>query len=145
MSGSLDSSAVDSVMEEDSTTKTQYLSGRNRRKKKRRDEEEKNGGGDTEDEEEEEEYDTEVWGLLSKSFKQVQAVLDQNRELIQMVNENHRSLISENLAKNPALIREINGNISKVLSLYSDLSVNFSSIVRQRRIKDETAAQSQGS
>ncbi|EOY33722.1 Uncharacterized protein TCM_041622 [Theobroma cacao] len=44
-----------------------------------------------------EECDVEVWNNLSKSFKQAQAVLDQNRELIKKVNENHQSKIPDNL------------------------------------------------
>ncbi|XP_022755889.1 protein ELF4-LIKE 1 [Durio zibethinus] len=80
-----------------------------------------------------EDCDVEVWDTLTKSFKQVQVVLDQNGELIQKVNENHQSKIPDNLVKNVGLIQEINGNISKVLEIYSDLSVNFSDIVRQRK------------
>ena len=93
----------------------------------------KNRLNDSDDDEEEEECDVEVWEMLSKSFIQVQSVLDQNRVLINQVNENHQSKIADNLAKNVALIREINTNISKVLSIYSDLSLNFSTIVHQRR------------
>lgn len=93
----------------------------------------KNRLNDSDDDEEEEECDVEVWAMLSKSFIQVQSVLDQNRVLINQVNENHQSKIADNLAKNVALIREINTNISKVLSIYSDLSLNFSTIVHQRR------------
>jgi hypothetical protein len=63
----------------------------------------------------------------------VQSVLDHNRDLIQQVNANHQSKIPDNLVKNVSLIREINGNISKVMSIYSDLSVNFSNIVQERR------------
>ncbi|XP_040992078.1 protein EARLY FLOWERING 4-like [Juglans microcarpa x Juglans regia] len=85
------------------------------------------------EDEDEEECDMEVWETLSQSFFQVQSALDQNRTLIQQVNENHQSRIADNFSKNVELIREINGNITKVLSIYSDLSVNFSSIVRQRR------------
>ncbi|KAF8010612.1 hypothetical protein BT93_J1299 [Corymbia citriodora subsp. variegata] len=77
--------------------------------------------------------DAEVWEMLSASFLQVQSVLDRNRVLISQVNENHQSKVPDNLAKNVALIREINGNISKVQSIYSDLSVNFSGVVQQRR------------
>ncbi|XP_019053924.1 PREDICTED: protein EARLY FLOWERING 4-like [Nelumbo nucifera] len=79
------------------------------------------------------EGEREVWATFSKSFHQVQTVLDQNRVLIQQVNDNHQSKIPDNLTKNVALIREINGNISKVVSLYSDLSANFSNIVHRRR------------
>ncbi|KAI8574015.1 hypothetical protein RHMOL_Rhmol01G0321000 [Rhododendron molle] len=77
--------------------------------------------------------DKEVWDTLSGCFRRVQSVLDHNRVLIQQVNENHQSKTPDNLAKNVALIQEINGNISKVMSMYSDMSVNFSGIVQQRR------------
>uniref|UniRef100_A0A7C8ZTK0 Protein EARLY FLOWERING 4 domain-containing protein n=1 Tax=Opuntia streptacantha TaxID=393608 RepID=A0A7C8ZTK0_OPUST len=70
---------------------------------------------------------------LSSGIERVQSVLDQNRALIQQVNDNHQSKIPDNLVKNVALIREINGNINKVLSIYSDLSVNFTDLVRQRK------------
>ncbi|KAK8679808.1 hypothetical protein V6N13_145242 [Hibiscus sabdariffa] len=79
-----------------------------------------NGDGD-EDDTEGEECNVVVWDTLSTSFKMAQAVLDQNRELIQKVNENHQSKIPDNLVKNVGLIREINGNISKVIKIYSDL------------------------
>lgn len=77
--------------------------------------------------------DKEAWDTLSDSFRRVQSVLDQNRSLIEQVNENHQSKVPDNLARNVALIQEINGDISKVMSMYSDLSVNFSGIVHQRR------------
>ncbi|KAH7863481.1 hypothetical protein Vadar_018044 [Vaccinium darrowii] len=85
------------------------------------------------DDDDDGECDKEVWNTLSDNFRRVQSVLDQNRVLIQQVNENHQSKIPDNLAKNVTLIQEINANISKVMSMYSDLSVNFSSIVHQRR------------
>ncbi|KAL5982571.1 hypothetical protein ACLOJK_016645 [Asimina triloba] len=66
-----------------------------------------------------------VWQTFRSSFRQVQTVLDQNRVLINQVNENHQSKIPDNLTKNVALIREINSNVAKVVSLYSDLSSNF--------------------
>lgn len=113
-------SLVESIMDNHTTfTKPQTLFTKNRL--------------NDSDDDEEEECDVEVWEMLSKSFIQVQSVLDQNRVLINQVNENHQSKIADNLAKNVALIREINTNISKVLSIYSDLSLNFSTIVHQRR------------
>ncbi|CAN0854800.1 Protein ELF4-LIKE 1 [Linum grandiflorum] len=80
-----------------------------------------------------EECDKEAWDALSKRFRQAQSVLDQNRSLIEQVNENHQSKIPENLSRNVSLINEINGNISKVMSIYSDLSVNFANVVQDRR------------
>ncbi|KAF7849666.1 hypothetical protein BT93_L0420 [Corymbia citriodora subsp. variegata] len=52
------------------------------------------------------ECDPEVWKMFSKSFRQVQTVLDQNRALIRQVNENHRSKSADNMVKNVALIQE---------------------------------------
>ncbi|XP_068339528.1 protein EARLY FLOWERING 4-like [Pyrus communis] len=85
------------------------------------------------DDELDQEVDVEVWEALSKSFMQVQSVLDQNRALIQQANDNHQSRAPDNLTRNVSLIREINSNISKVISIYSDLSANFSCIVHQHR------------
>ncbi|XP_061996437.1 protein EARLY FLOWERING 4 [Rosa rugosa] len=71
----------------------------------------------------------EVWvENFNRSFRQVQAVLDRNRALIQQVNDNHQSRIPANMVKNVALIQEINANIRKVVSLYSDLSSDFSTV-----------------
>lgn len=91
------------------------------------------GGKDGNDKEDDEECDAEAWETLSRGFKDAQSVLDQNRDLIRQVNENHRSKVPDNLVKNVALIKEINGNITKVMGIYTDLSVNFSDIVQQRR------------
>lgn len=85
------------------------------------------------DGEEDEEYDTEAWETIAKCLREVQSVLDQNRTLIQQVNENHQSKLPDNLVKNVALIRDINSNISKVSRLYSDFSVDFRNIVHRRR------------
>lgn len=96
----------------------------------------KNGGrevADDDGEDEDEECDPEAWDALSKSFKDAQFVLDQNRVLIKQVNDNHHSKVPDNLVQNVALIREINGNISKVMGIYSDLAVNFANIVQDRR------------
>nr|ADQ20089.1 ELF4 protein [Manihot esculenta] len=78
------------------------------------------------------EGDPEVWSTFNSTFRQVQSVLDRNRNLIQQVNENHQSRIPDNMVKNVALIQELNGNISKVVSLYSDLNSNFTTNYQQR-------------
>lgn len=75
---------------------------------------------------------SQMWTNFTDSFQQVQSVLDRNRVLIQQVNDNHQSKVHDNLVKNVSLIQEINGNIHKVVSLYSDLSVNFSSMCEQQ-------------
>ncbi|KAL3851292.1 hypothetical protein ACJIZ3_013174 [Penstemon smallii] len=61
---------------------------------------------DDEDEELEDCCDVEAWEILSKSFKEVQSLLDHNSRLIQQVNDNHQSMIPRNLPKNVELIRE---------------------------------------
>ncbi|KAI3988895.1 hypothetical protein MKX01_016466 [Papaver californicum] len=86
---------------------------------------------DADDQVEIEEEESEVWKTISKSFQLVQTILDQNRILIQQVNENHQSKIPHNLVKNVALIRGININISKVAFIYTELSTNFSGFFHQ--------------
>ncbi|WCJ29189.1 hypothetical protein M5689_010838 [Euphorbia peplus] len=86
--------------------------------------------GDTDDEDEG--CDMEVLDTLSKSFREAQALLDENRSLIGEVKENQQSLIPENLTKNVALISHINQNISKVISIYSHLSADFSKLLHHR-------------
>ncbi|KAK7311241.1 hypothetical protein RJT34_09253 [Clitoria ternatea] len=79
-----------------------------------------------------EDADPEVWANLNKGFRQVQSVLDRNRLLIQQVNENQQSRIHDNMVKNVSLIQELNGNISKVASLYSDINTHFTNVCQQR-------------
>ncbi|XP_057523192.1 protein EARLY FLOWERING 4-like [Amaranthus tricolor] len=79
--------------------------------------------------------DDEAWNAFADSFSRVQNVLDRNRELIQQANENHQSRIPDNMVKNVAIIQELNGNISKVASIYSDLSTNYTGKIRQQRQK----------
>ncbi|XP_020256798.1 protein ELF4-LIKE 3-like isoform X2 [Asparagus officinalis] len=62
---------------------------------------------------------------FQKSFVQVQSILDQNRLLINEINQNHESKIPDNLSRNVGLIRELNGNIRRVVALYADLSSSF--------------------
>ncbi|KAK3407870.1 protein EARLY FLOWERING 4 [Eucalyptus grandis] len=90
------------------------------------------------------ECDPEVWEMFNKNFRQVQTVLDRNRSLIRQVNDNHQSKSANNMVKNVALIHEINQNISKVVSLYSDLSTDFSSAFHQRETSG-TGSASKGS
>ncbi|XP_050386674.1 protein EARLY FLOWERING 4-like [Argentina anserina] len=81
----------------------------------------------------------ELWAdNFNRSFRQVQAVLDRNRALIQQVNDNHQSRLPANMVKNVALIQEINGNISKVVSLYSDLSSDFSTVFHSNKDDDKS-------
>ncbi|GKV09861.1 hypothetical protein SLEP1_g21300 [Rubroshorea leprosula] len=69
--------------------------------------------------------DTKVLQTFQKSFVQVQDILDQNRLLINEINQNHESKMPNNLSRNVGLIRELNNNIRRVVNLYSDLSSSF--------------------
>lgn len=69
--------------------------------------------------------DGKVMQSFQKSFVQVQNILDQNRLLINEINQNHESKIPDNLSRNVGLIRELNNNIRRVVDLYSDLSTSF--------------------
>ncbi|XP_074584940.1 protein ELF4-LIKE 3-like [Curcuma longa] len=69
--------------------------------------------------------DGKVFANFQKSFLQVQSILDQNRLLINEINQNHESKIPDNLTRNVSLIRELNNNIRRVVDLYADLSLSF--------------------
>ncbi|EYU25872.1 hypothetical protein ABFS82_10G083500 [Erythranthe guttata] len=69
--------------------------------------------------------DGKILQSFQKSFVQVQNILDQNRLLINEINQNHESKIPDNLSRNVGLIRELNNNIRRVVDLYSDLSTSF--------------------
>lgn len=73
--------------------------------------------------------DGKVFQTFQKSFVQVQNILDQNRLLINEINQNHESKIPDNLSRNVGLIRELNNNIRRVVDLYADLSCNFTKSV----------------
>ncbi|KAL0345040.1 UNVERIFIED_CONTAM: protein ELF4-LIKE 3 [Sesamum radiatum] len=62
---------------------------------------------------------------FQRSFVQVQKILDQNRLLINEINQNHESNTPHNLTRNVGLIRELNNNITKVVHLYAHLSTSF--------------------
>ncbi|KAG9454004.1 hypothetical protein H6P81_006908 [Aristolochia fimbriata] len=115
---------------ENRNRRSSHLVGRRRGRRRFLDDEEDDFGG----REEEDDEKNEVWESFSKSFSEVQTVLDQNRVLIQQVNENHQSKIPDNMTKNVALIREINGNIGKVASLYSNLSSSFTHVVQELNV-----------
>ncbi|KAL8522604.1 hypothetical protein ACS0TY_012664 [Phlomoides rotata] len=57
-----------------------------------------------------------------KNIALVQSILDQNRLLINEINQNHESKIPDKLSRNVGLIRELNNNIRRVVDLYANLS-----------------------
>ncbi|WOK97537.1 protein ELF4-LIKE 3 [Canna indica] len=69
--------------------------------------------------------DTKIVQSFQKNFLQVQSILDQNRLLINEINQNHESKIPDSLNRNVGLIRELNNNIRRVVDLYADLSLSF--------------------
>ncbi|KAJ4750395.1 Protein ELF4-LIKE 4 [Rhynchospora pubera] len=71
------------------------------------------------------EGDNKVMQAFQKSFVQVQSILEQNRILINEINQNHESKLPDNLGRNVGLIRELNNNIRRVVDLYAELSSSF--------------------
>ncbi|KAG8063065.1 hypothetical protein GUJ93_ZPchr0003g18297 [Zizania palustris] len=71
--------------------------------------------------------DGKVLHAFQTSFVQVQSLLDQNRALINEINQNHESKVPGDLSRNVGLIRELNNNIRRVVDLYADLSSLFAS------------------
>lgn len=69
--------------------------------------------------------ESKVLQTFQKSFVQVQNILDQNRLLINEINQNHESKIPHNLTRNVILIKELNNNIRRIVDLYTDLSRSF--------------------
>ncbi|KAK7294426.1 hypothetical protein RJT34_17315 [Clitoria ternatea] len=76
------------------------------------------GGGSTQ-------VDSRLLQVFQKSLLQAQDILNQNRLLINEINQNHESKIPDNLNRNVGLIRELNSNIRRVVDLYADLSNSF--------------------
>nr|WCL15311.1 early flowering 4-like 6 [Diospyros sp. 'deyangshi'] len=88
--------------------------------------------------------DGKVIQTFQKNFVQVQNILDQNRLLINEINQNHESKIPDNLSRNVGLIRELNNNIRRVVDLYSDLSSSFSKSVEASSEGDSSGLRSDG-
>uniref|UniRef100_A0A1D1Z1I1 Protein ELF4-LIKE 4 n=1 Tax=Anthurium amnicola TaxID=1678845 RepID=A0A1D1Z1I1_9ARAE len=74
--------------------------------------------------------DGKVLQTFQKSFVQVQNILDQNRLLINEINQNHESRAPDSLNRNVGLIRELNNNIRRVVDLYADLSTSLAKSVQ---------------
>lgn len=78
--------------------------------------------------------DEKVVQKFQQKFVEVQNILDQNRLLINEINQNHESKTPDNLSRNVGLIRELNNNIRRVVELYAELSTSF---VRFREASSE--------
>ncbi|XP_022154645.1 protein ELF4-LIKE 3-like isoform X2 [Momordica charantia] len=59
---------------------------------------------------------------FQKKLVEVEKILDQNRLLINEINQNQESKMADNLGRNVGLIRELNNNIRRVVDLYADLT-----------------------
>ncbi|XP_057421182.1 protein ELF4-LIKE 3-like [Lotus japonicus] len=84
--------------------------------------------------------DGKILQTFQKSFVQVQNILDQNRVLINEINQNHESKVPDNLSRNVGLIRELNNNIRRVVDLYADLSSSFTKSMDASSEGDSTGA-----
>ncbi|ESQ36899.1 hypothetical protein EUTSA_v10002780mg [Eutrema salsugineum] len=61
---------------------------------------------------------------FQNSFVQMQNILDQNRLLINEINQNHESRIPDNLERNVGLIRELNNNMRRVVYILISLTTS---------------------
>ncbi|KAK8664437.1 hypothetical protein V6N13_084228 [Hibiscus sabdariffa] len=83
--------------------------------------------------------DGRVLQTFQKNFVQVQDILDQNRLLINEINQNHESKTPDNLGRNVGLIKELNNNIRRVVDLYADLSSTFTRSMEASSEADSSA------
>nr|AFK43622.1 unknown [Lotus japonicus] len=84
--------------------------------------------------------DGKVLHTFQKSFVQVQNILDQNRVLINEINQNHESKVPDNLNRNVGLIKELNNNVRRVVDLYADLSSSFTKSIDVNSEGDSSGA-----
>ncbi|XP_039041133.1 protein ELF4-LIKE 4-like [Hibiscus syriacus] len=84
--------------------------------------------------------DARVVHTFQKNFVQVQDILDQNRLLINEINQNHESKIPDNLSRNVGLIKELNNNVRRVVDLYADLSSSFTRSMEASSEGDDSSA-----
>ncbi|XP_054781339.1 protein ELF4-LIKE 4-like [Prosopis cineraria] len=78
--------------------------------------------------------DSRIIQAFQKNLLEAQDILDQNRLLINEINQNHSSKMPHNLSRNVGLIRELNNNIRRVVDLYADLS---SSCIKSQEASSE--------
>ncbi|RDX94756.1 Protein ELF4-LIKE 3, partial [Mucuna pruriens] len=88
--------------------------------------------------------DAKIMQTFQKSFVQVQTIFDQNRLLINEINQNHESKVPDNLTRNVGLIRELNNNIRRVYDLYADLSGSFTKSMEVTSEGDSSGAVKSG-
>lgn len=66
----------------------------------------------------------EIWPQV-RQFQDVQDVLDRNRLLIAEINHNHQLGTNVALERNVPMLRELNGNIAKVVQSYKEAADSF--------------------
>ncbi|KAL4331780.1 hypothetical protein GQ457_07G039080 [Hibiscus cannabinus] len=64
--------------------------------------------------------DSKVVQVFQKSFVQVQNILDQNRLLINEINQNHESKIPDNLSRNVELYADLSSSFAKSMDTSSE-------------------------
>uniref|UniRef100_A0A9I9CJU5 Protein EARLY FLOWERING 4 domain-containing protein n=1 Tax=Cucumis melo TaxID=3656 RepID=A0A9I9CJU5_CUCME len=75
------------------------------------------------------EIDGKMVQRFQTNFVQVQNILEQNRMLINEINQNQESRMAGKVSRNVGLIRELNNNIRRVVDLYADLSTSFTNSI----------------
>ena len=82
---------------------------------------------------------THSWEAINNSFFEVQKILQENKLLIGEINHNQESKMPNNIARNVALIKELNSNMTQVVGLYSNLSSSFVSYIEEEAAQKHKA------
>lgn len=67
---------------------------------------------------------TQIWPAV-RQFQDVQDILDRNRVLIAEINHNQQLGTNVALERNVPMLRELNGNIARVVQLYQEAADSF--------------------
>jgi hypothetical protein len=81
------------------------------------------------------------WEAINNGFFEVQKILQENKLLIGEINHNQESKMPNNIARNVALIKELNSNMTQVVGLYSNLSSSFVSYMEEEAAQKRNSEQ----
>ncbi|KAF8657623.1 hypothetical protein HU200_059771 [Digitaria exilis] len=74
--------------------------------------------------------------VVQEKFGEAKGILEHNRTLIQEISQNKEADDAAALARNVALIRELNNNIANAVDLYGNLSGRFARVVAAKKAAD---------
>ncbi|KAF8688327.1 hypothetical protein HU200_042288 [Digitaria exilis] len=74
--------------------------------------------------------------VVQEKFGEAKGILEHNRTLIQEISQNKEADDAAALARNVALIRELNNNIANAVDLYGSLSGRLARVVAAKKAAD---------